>query len=154
MQSRPACLLDHTLVFGTSSIRCPQSRAGRHGGGAAVRAKTVYLDGELCGVGEDGPPSFAETQAAADRARGVCLVFYAFDAPRGTTACRLTAMSPQPGESFRFHSCAFSVVDLQSRQVAFEPAVSRPVVRSLLEREEGARSLRKSMNLRFRKGSP
>jgi ATP-dependent DNA ligase len=30
---------------------------------AAVRAKSAYLDGELCGVGEDGLPSFAETQA-------------------------------------------------------------------------------------------
>src|SRR5450631_1960557 len=30
----------------------------------AVRAKTAYLDGELCGVGADGVPSFAETQAA------------------------------------------------------------------------------------------
>ena len=45
----------------------------------AVRAKTAYLDGELCGVGEDGLPSFAETQAATDGARGVRLVFYAFD---------------------------------------------------------------------------
>ena len=46
---------------------------------AAVRAKTAYLDGELCGVGEDGLPSFAETQAATNGARGVRLVFYAFD---------------------------------------------------------------------------
>jgi ATP-dependent DNA ligase len=46
---------------------------------AAVRAKTAYLDGELCGVGEDGLPNFAETQAATDGSRGVRLVFYAFD---------------------------------------------------------------------------
>ena len=46
---------------------------------AAVRAKTAYLDGELCGVGDDGLPSFAETQAATDGARGARLVFYAFD---------------------------------------------------------------------------
>jgi bifunctional non-homologous end joining protein LigD len=46
---------------------------------AAVRAKTAYLDGELCGVGINGLPSFAETQAATDGARGVRLVFYAFD---------------------------------------------------------------------------
>ena len=46
---------------------------------AAVRAKTAYLDGELCGVGADGVPSFAETQAATDGAGGVRLVFYAFD---------------------------------------------------------------------------
>ena len=46
---------------------------------AAVRAKTAYLDGELCGVGTDGLPSFAEMQAATDGAGGVRLVFYAFD---------------------------------------------------------------------------
>jgi ATP-dependent DNA ligase len=46
---------------------------------AAVRARTAYLDGELCGVGDDGLPNFAETQAATDGARGVRLVFYAFD---------------------------------------------------------------------------
>jgi bifunctional non-homologous end joining protein LigD len=46
---------------------------------AAVRAKSAYLDGELCGVGDDGLPSFAETQAATDGARGARLVFYAFD---------------------------------------------------------------------------
>jgi ATP-dependent DNA ligase len=44
-----------------------------------VRAKTAYLDGELCGVGANGLPSFAEMQAATDGARGVRLVFYAFD---------------------------------------------------------------------------
>jgi bifunctional non-homologous end joining protein LigD len=36
---------------------------------AAVRAATGYLDGELCGVGDDGLPNFAETQAATDGAR-------------------------------------------------------------------------------------
>jgi bifunctional non-homologous end joining protein LigD len=46
---------------------------------AAVRAKSAYLDGELCGVGDVGLPSFAETQAATDGARSVRLVFYAFD---------------------------------------------------------------------------
>jgi ATP-dependent DNA ligase len=46
---------------------------------AAVRASTAYLDGELCGVGDDGLPNFAETQAATDGTRGVRLVFYAFD---------------------------------------------------------------------------
>jgi DNA ligase D-like protein (predicted ligase) len=46
---------------------------------ADVRAKTAYLDGELCGLGEDGLPSFAVTQAATDGARGAHLVFYAFD---------------------------------------------------------------------------
>jgi ATP-dependent DNA ligase len=46
---------------------------------ADVRAKAAYLDGELCGLGEDGLPSFAVTQAATDGARGAHLVFYAFD---------------------------------------------------------------------------
>src|SRR3984957_2449109 len=36
---------------------------------AAVLATTAYLDGELCGVGDDGLPNFAETQAATDGAR-------------------------------------------------------------------------------------
>jgi DNA ligase D-like protein (predicted ligase) len=45
----------------------------------AVWAKTAYLDGDLCGVGADGLPSFAETQAATDGERGARLVFYAFD---------------------------------------------------------------------------
>jgi ATP-dependent DNA ligase len=36
---------------------------------SAVRAKTDYLDGELCGVGDDGLPNFADTQAATDGAR-------------------------------------------------------------------------------------
>jgi hypothetical protein len=33
---------------------------------AAVRAKTAYLDGELCGVGANGLPRLTETQAATD----------------------------------------------------------------------------------------
>ena len=40
-----------------------------------IKASTAYLDGELCGVGDDGLPSFAETQAATDGARGIHLVF-------------------------------------------------------------------------------
>src|SRR5271168_3893293 len=37
---------------------------------ANVRAKSAYLDGELCGVGDDGLPSFSQTQAASDGERG------------------------------------------------------------------------------------
>ena len=44
-----------------------------------VRAKTAYLDGELCGVGDDGLPSFSQTQAASDGERGVRLVYHVFD---------------------------------------------------------------------------
>jgi DNA ligase D-like protein (predicted ligase) len=46
---------------------------------AGVATKTAYLDGELCGVGDDGLPSFSQTQAASDGERGVRLVYYAFD---------------------------------------------------------------------------
>ncbi|RBP17661.1 bifunctional non-homologous end joining protein LigD [Roseiarcus fermentans] len=46
---------------------------------ARVGAKRAYLDGELCGIGADGLPSFSQTQAASDGARGVSLVYYAFD---------------------------------------------------------------------------
>jgi bifunctional non-homologous end joining protein LigD len=46
---------------------------------ASLNVKTAYLDGELCGVDEEGLPSFAHTQAATDGERGVHLVYYAFD---------------------------------------------------------------------------
>ena len=46
---------------------------------AKVAAKSAYLDGEMCGVGDDGLPSFSQTQAASDGERGVRLVYYAFD---------------------------------------------------------------------------
>jgi ATP-dependent DNA ligase len=46
---------------------------------ANLSVKTAYIDGELCGVDEAGLPSFAQTQAATDGARGVHLVYYAFD---------------------------------------------------------------------------
>jgi bifunctional non-homologous end joining protein LigD len=44
-----------------------------------VRSKTAYLDGELCGIGDDGLPSFSRTQAATDGSRGMRLVYYVFD---------------------------------------------------------------------------
>ena len=44
-----------------------------------VQAKTAYLDGELCGVGEDGLPSFSQIQSASDGERGVRLIYYVFD---------------------------------------------------------------------------
>ena len=46
---------------------------------AKVGAKTAYLDGELCGMGDDGLPSFSRTQTASDGSRGVCLVYFVFD---------------------------------------------------------------------------
>jgi hypothetical protein len=39
-----------------------------------VKAKTAYIDGELCGVDDAGLPSFANTQAATDGVREVRLV--------------------------------------------------------------------------------
>ena len=46
---------------------------------ADVKAKTAYIDGELCGVDDAGLPSFANTQAATDGERAVRLVYYALD---------------------------------------------------------------------------
>jgi DNA ligase D-like protein (predicted ligase) len=46
---------------------------------ANVKAKTAYIDGELCGIDDAGLPSFAHTQAATDGEREVQLVYYAFD---------------------------------------------------------------------------
>jgi ATP-dependent DNA ligase len=46
---------------------------------ADVKAKTAYIDGELCGVDAAGLPSFANTRAATDGERKVRLVYYAFD---------------------------------------------------------------------------
>jgi ATP-dependent DNA ligase len=46
---------------------------------AKVGAKTAYLDGELCGMCDDGLPNFSQTQAASDGSRGVRLVYFAFD---------------------------------------------------------------------------
>jgi bifunctional non-homologous end joining protein LigD len=46
---------------------------------AGVRAKTAYIDGELCGVDDAGLPSFAQTQAATDGERGARLVYFGFD---------------------------------------------------------------------------
>ncbi len=65
---------------------------------AAVRAKTAYLDGELCGLGEDGLPSFAETQAATDGARGGILSFtpstFCISTTATRCACRLPSTRP------------------------------------------------------------
>jgi DNA ligase D-like protein (predicted ligase) len=44
-----------------------------------AKVGSAYLDGELCGIGDSGLPSFSQTQAASDGERGVQLVYYAFD---------------------------------------------------------------------------
>jgi ATP-dependent DNA ligase len=53
---------------------------------AKVRAKTSYLDGEPCGIGDDGLPSFSQTQANDRRlARDAARLRTEFVRSRGTT---------------------------------------------------------------------
>ena len=109
---------------------------------AAVRAKTAYLDGELCGVGDDGLPNFAETQAATDGARGVRLVFYAFDLlhldGRDTAALPLVErkallepiVADIPGLQFNGHEIGDGeLVRRHACQLGFEGIVSKTAAR-------------------------
>jgi ATP-dependent DNA ligase len=45
---------------------------------AKVGAKTAYLEGELCGIGEMACQAFRRPQAASHGSRGVRLVYFAF----------------------------------------------------------------------------
>ena len=45
----------------------------------ALDARQAYLDGELCGIGPDGIPSFSRLQAASDAGSPAGLVLYLFD---------------------------------------------------------------------------
>jgi DNA ligase D-like protein (predicted ligase) len=45
----------------------------------ALDARQAYLDGELCGIGPDGIPSFSRLQAASDAGSAAGLVLYLFD---------------------------------------------------------------------------
>ncbi|MBV8800198.1 MAG: non-homologous end-joining DNA ligase [Alphaproteobacteria bacterium] len=45
----------------------------------ALKVKQAYLDGELCGVREDGTTSFALIQAATDGGSTAALAYFAFD---------------------------------------------------------------------------
>ena len=103
-----------------------------------MRAKTAYLDGELCGVGDDGLPNFAETQAATDGARGVRLVFYAFDLlhldGRDTAALPLVerkgllerVVADLPGLQFNGHETGDGeLVRRHACQLGFEGIVSK-----------------------------
>jgi bifunctional non-homologous end joining protein LigD len=45
----------------------------------ALDARQAYLDGELCGIGPDGIPSFSRLQAASDAGSSAGLVLYLFD---------------------------------------------------------------------------
>jgi DNA ligase D-like protein (predicted ligase) len=44
-----------------------------------IKARTAYIDGELCAVNPDGTTSFAELQAATDSKSTSHLVYFAFD---------------------------------------------------------------------------
>ena len=46
---------------------------------AKLPVEAAYIDGELCGVGDDGLPRFSQTQAATNGERRVQLVYYASD---------------------------------------------------------------------------
>src|ERR1700738_1628514 len=46
---------------------------------AALDARQAYLDGELCGIGPDGIPSFNIVQLASDSSNAAALVFFLFD---------------------------------------------------------------------------
>jgi ATP-dependent DNA ligase len=46
-----------------------------------ILGRPAYLGGELCGIGDDGLPSFSQSQAAGDGSRGVPLVYFPFDLP-------------------------------------------------------------------------
>ena len=81
---------------------------------AKVRADSAYLDGELCGVGDDGFPSFSQTQAASDGERGVRLVYYAFD-----------------------------LLHLDGRDTASLPLIDRKSAAGAFDRERGWRSVQR-----------
>jgi bifunctional non-homologous end joining protein LigD len=46
---------------------------------AELDARQAYLDGELCGIGTDGIPSFNIVQLASDSSNAAALVFFLFD---------------------------------------------------------------------------
>src|ERR1041384_8179422 len=45
----------------------------------SLKAKSAYIDGELCALNADGVPVFSRLQAAMDEGRTDQLVFFAFD---------------------------------------------------------------------------
>jgi ATP-dependent DNA ligase len=89
-------------------------------------------------VSDDGVPSFAETQAATDGARGVRLVFYAFDLPhlngRDTAALPLVErkallepiVAGIPGLQFNGHETGDGeLVRRHASHLGFEGIVSK-----------------------------
>ena len=107
---------------------------------ANVKAKSAYIDGELCGVDEAGMPSFAQTQAATDGERGVQTVFYAFDLLHlngwdvsGLALLRRKELleplvSNKPGLQFNGHAAGDGDVILKhAGQLGFEGVVSKTI---------------------------
>ena len=107
---------------------------------AKVRANTAYLDGELCGIGDDGLPSFSQTQAASDGSRGVRLVYYVFDLlhldGRDTASLplieRKALLKPLvagiPGLQFNDHETGDGeLIRKHAGQLGFEGVVSKTV---------------------------
>jgi bifunctional non-homologous end joining protein LigD len=105
-----------------------------------VQVKAAYLDGELCGVGDDGLPSFSQIQSASDGKRDVRLVYYAFDLLHldgrdtktlplierkallepliaGTSGLQFNGHETGDGETVRKHAC----------KLGFEGVVSKTV---------------------------
>jgi DNA ligase D-like protein (predicted ligase) len=105
-----------------------------------LNARTAYLDGELCGVDEDGLPSFAHTQAATDGESGARLVYYAFDLlhldGRDVSRLRLierkTLLEPlivgKPGLQFNGHDTGDGGLILEhAAKLGFEGVVSKTI---------------------------
>jgi ATP-dependent DNA ligase len=105
-----------------------------------VKAKTAYLDGELCGVDDAGLPSFAHTQAATDGERGVGLVYYAFDLlhPDGRNVSALPLIERKallepliagtPGLQFNGHETGDGELILRhAGKLGFEGVVSKMI---------------------------
>ena len=131
---------------------------------AKVAAKTAYLDGELCGVGDDGLPSFSQTQAARDGERGVRLVYYAFDLLHldgrdtaslplierkallepliaGKPGLQFNAHETGDGETVRQHACKLGFEGVVSKTIdgALRAAKSRPVAQVEMPQSAGIR---------------
>jgi DNA ligase D-like protein (predicted ligase) len=105
-----------------------------------LKVHSAYIDGELCGVGPDGIPSFALTQAATDGTVRVHLIYFAFDLlyidgeaisfmaliERKTRLQRMLAKPPkgiefsahftEDGETVRKNACAHGLEGIVSKR--------------------------------------
>lgn len=107
---------------------------------AKLPVADAYIDGELCGIGDDGLPSFAQTQAASDGSRGVELIYFAFDLLHldgeavsalplgerkallepliaGVAGCQYNGHETGPGEHIRKHVCGLGLEGVVSKQI-------------------------------------